>query len=157
MDRKDQITLVNSWLKDISAALDIELLMNDEGICTFQVGEEMIVIEISSDFPMVHFYSPLQSLPLEDKETTISLLVRALELNAFQILTRGGAIASAPGGGFLIFCYSLPIEGTDAEKFSTMLNAFFEILPEIKHLLSQSPSGDLKMEKDVPPLGSIKT
>jgi Tir chaperone protein (CesT) family len=138
MDRNDQIKMVDSWMKDLSGALGINLRLNQEGICTFQIGQDVIAIEVSQDFPMVYLYSSLLSLPLENKEQTLFLLARALELNAFQILTRGGSIASAPGGGVLIYCYSVSIEETDSEKFSKILGAFFETLSELKKLLSQT-------------------
>lgn len=141
MDRKEQIKIVNSWLKDLSLMLEIELTLDSEGICTFKVGEDVIAIEVSTDYPMVHLYHPLLPLP-EDKELKAALLARALELNAFQVLTRGGAIASSPGGAFLIYCYSIPIEETNSEKFSAILGAFYETCPELKKLLSSSVGED---------------
>lgn len=150
MDRKEQIKVVNSWLKDLFPVIGIELTLDSEGICSFKIGEDVIVIEVSHDYPMVHLYNPLLPFP-EDKELKVTLLARALELNAFQVLTRGGAIASSPGGTFLIYCYSIPIEEIDSEKFSAILGAFYETLPELKKLLA-APS----VLEDLPSKGHVK-
>lgn len=147
MERQEQIETVNSSLKIISTALGLDLALDHEEICTFQVEEQIIAIEVSQDYPVVHLYSPLLALPTEDKDLTVGLLARALELNSFQMLTRGGSIATAPGGGFLIYCYSVPIEETDAEKFSLILGAFYKTVPELKILVSEAPSAvDVKKE-----------
>lgn len=130
--------IVAAWLKDFSVALDVNLSLNAEGICTFQIAEDIVAIEVSNDLPMVHIYSSLLVLPAEDKELCMALFARALELNAFQVLTRGGSIALAPGGGFLIYCYSTPIEGVNSKEFSSIIGAFFETLPELKKMFSVS-------------------
>lgn len=154
MDLKEQIKIVDSWLKDISRVAGVDLAMNPEGICTLQIGEDVIAIEISPDFPMIHLYSVLLPLPQEDKDLATSLLIRALELNAFQVLTRGGAVAMAPGGGLLIYCYSIFFEGMDSEKFSGILGAFYETLPEIKQMLT-STSAIEGPSKERPPKGIV--
>lgn len=148
MERKMQIDTVNSWLKDLSPILGIELRLDDEGICSFKVGDDVIVIEVSHDYPVVHLYNILLPLP-EEGELKIALLSRAMELNAFQVLTRGGAIGAAPGGAFLIYSYMIPIEENTSEKFSASLGAFYETFPELKKLLTSSsdeqPKGKLPM------------
>lgn len=144
MERKEQIKIVDSWLADISKAIEIDIGFDSEGICTFKIGEAVIAIEVSQNYSMVHIYSPLLVLPNEDREMLMALLARALELNAFQIFTRGGAIAMPPGGGFLIYCYSIPIEGTDSKGFSNYLGAFYETLPELKKMLSGFVASDSK-------------
>jgi hypothetical protein len=150
MERKEQIKIVDSWLTDLSKAIGTNFELDSEGICTFKIEEDVIAIEVSHDYPMVHLYSPLLALPSEDQEMLRALLVRALELNAFQIFTRGGAIATPPGGGFLIYCYSIPIEGTYSEQFSSHLGAFYETLPELKKMLAGSASMDIKKGPDLP-------
>ncbi len=138
MDLRERILIVDSWLKDISKVAGINIAMNSEGICTLQIGEDVIAIEVSPEFPMIHLYSVLLPLPQDDKDLAYSLIARALELNTFQVLTRGGAVAMAPGGGVLIYCYSIFFEGMDSEKFSAVLGAFYETLPEIKQMLNST-------------------
>ncbi len=150
MEREEQIQIVNSWLQDLSSVLEVKLSLDNEGVCTFQIGENLISLEVSSDFPMVHIYSPLLALSAEDKDSNTALLVKALELNAFQVLTRGGAIAAVPGGGFLIYCYSIPIPNTNSEQFSSALETFFETIPEIKSLLIEPSDIIPKAEKMTP-------
>jgi hypothetical protein len=143
MEKEEQIKLVNDWMKNVSIALGVELALDEQGICFFQIGEEIVIgIEVSPDLPLIHLYSPLMQLSFEDKknEEALLLLSRILELNAFQTLTRGGAIAVTPQGGPLIFCYSVPIEGTDSEKFNQILGGFYETIPEIKKLVIQATS-----------------
>lgn len=138
MAEKEENIIVRSWIKDISATLGVELTLDEEGLCSFQVGEDAVVtIEVSDDFPMVYLYSPLLQLTMENDESMIVILSRALELNAFQAVTRGGSIAMVPGGGLLIFSYSTPIEGVDSETFSKILASFFETVGELKKLLSE--------------------
>lgn len=148
--RMDNIKIVSAWLKDLSGVLGVEFKFNEEGICTFQAGDDILAIEVSGDFPIVYIYSSLLELPLEDKELAISLLARALELNSMQIATRGGSIALVPGGGLLIYCYSMPIEGADSEKFSSVLGAFFETLPGLKKQLTEFPSSIFKRPEILP-------
>lgn len=144
MDRENQIKLINSWLKEVSLALDIQLKLDDQGICTFKIAEDIMAIEASYDYAVVNIYSPLIALPTDNKKLVIALQARALELNAFQICTRGGAIATPPGGGFLIYCISLPTDNMDTEKFSEALGAFYETLPELRKMLLQSDKEPIK-------------
>jgi hypothetical protein len=128
--------IVADWMKEISAALGVELELDEEGICSFQIGDKAVItLEVSEDFPEVYIYSAL--VPLPKTEEAAALMSRALELNAFQAMTRGGSIAMAPGGGVLIFCYSTPIAGVDATIFSNLLGTFFETVSELKTLLAE--------------------
>jgi|GEM_PF-4032057 len=135
MDKKNQILIVNSWLKEISLALHVDLKLEAQGICTFKLEDHIIAIEVSLKFPVVNIYSSLIPLPVDDRDLRYDLQARALELNAFQLFTRGGAIGTPPGGGFLIYCISLPIENLNSERFSEALGAFYETLPELKKML----------------------
>lgn len=144
MNRQEQIEQVDSWLKDLSTSLGVELKLDEEGTCALQIGEDIIIgLEVGYDFPMVYMYSPLMKLSSEDKDLAMSMMTRALELNAFQTATRGGAIGIAPGGGLLIFCYSTPIEGLDSAMFSGTLSGFYEAIPELRSLLSQTDANNL--------------
>lgn len=139
MNLDEQIKTVALWVKDLSIALGVELSLDEDGVCFFQIGESTVIgIEVSPDLPMVHLFSPLMPLPADNKEFSMLMALRALELNAFQTLTRGGSIAIVPGGGPLIFCYSTPIEGVDSEIFGKILGGFYETIPEIKRMLSES-------------------
>lgn len=143
MEKEQQIKTVNEWLNDLSISLGIELKLNEDENCFFQIGESTIIgIEISLDFPMVNIYSPLMVLPDNDKIKNELVLIRALEINAFQALTRGGAIGIAPGGGPLLYCYSTPIEGNDSDSFSKILGGFYEALFAIKDLLAKATNPD---------------
>lgn len=135
MDKSEEMKTVALWLADISKAIESEIVLNAEGVCHFKIGDDVIAIEVSEDYPVVYLYSPLVPLPTDDKEMQVALLSRALELNAFQVVTRGGAIGMPPGGEFLIYSYSSPIEGCDSEKFAAILSAFYESLVELKHTL----------------------
>lgn len=131
--------IVDGWIKDLAASLNIQLRLDDEGVSSLQVGEETIItIELSRDHPQVHLYSTLLPFPEEDLEASFFLMSRALELNAFQALTRGGSIGVLPGGGILIFSYNVPIQGTDSVAFGQQISAFYEAALEIKHLLSDA-------------------
>lgn len=150
MVTKEETRTVESWIYDLSKSLGVELILND-GICAFQVGDDTIItIEVSQDFPVVNFYSPLLPLPADNMELSTLMMAKSLEINAFQALTRGGAIATAPGGGFLIFCYSTPIQDIDSETFNRILGSFFETIGELKGLLSQVASSDVPMDKTAP-------
>lgn len=155
MEKSNELQTVESWMKDLSVFLGVELALDTDGICTFQIGENNIIgIEVSPDFPVVYIYSPIMALPTDDKDATMALMIRALELNAFQALTGGGAIAISPGGGPLLFCYSMPIAGADSNIFCNTLGSFFNRLPEIKNMLTTTstmppgqalPSGAIKL------------
>ncbi len=154
MPHKHQTQLLSSWLKEISAALHTHLELDSHGICTFKLEDHVIAIEASHDYPVVNIYSPLMSLP-KDQAHASGLQIRALELNAFQVFTRGGAIATPPGGGFLIYCISLPVEHMDAEKFSEALGAFYETLPQLKQMLL-NPDEQFPVKKSGPLFHGLK-
>lgn len=141
METKDTHIIVTSLLKDLSIALGVELKINDEGICYFQIGEKTAVtLEVSSNFPLIHLYSPLISFPFSTEEVkNTEIIIKALELNAQLDLTLGGATALAPGGKNLIFCISVPIEGLNAGDFAEILEAFFQSLNAINYLLLETP------------------
>lgn len=135
----DEMQIVQQWLKEIGGFLDADLQLDSEGICSFLIDNKTAVtIEVSPDFPVVNLYSNLLVLPADDREKSIMLMEQALELNAFQAITRGGAIGAPPGGGLLIFSYSLPIQETDTERFSQVLQSFLETIEELKNMLTQS-------------------
>lgn len=139
MTTVEEIKLVELWIKDLSKALGVDLQLNSDGICSFQIGEETIItIEASIDFPIINLYSTLLPFSADDSDHNVGLMVKALELNAFQALTRGGAIASAPGGGFLIFCLSVPIKNMDSEIFNRTLGHFFETAIQLKKMLVET-------------------
>lgn len=139
--------MLSAWLKEVSSALGVHLELDSHGVCTFKLEDHVIAIEESTDFPVINFYSPLVALPTDDENLSITLQARALELNAFQIYTRGGALATPPGGGFLMYCLSLPSEGMDAETFSEALSAFYETLPELKKMLLYPEDGSSQNKK----------
>ncbi len=110
MEFTNNIKIVESWMEVISAQLKTELHLNEDGICSFQVGEDTVIsLEVSQDYPLVNIYSTLISLPKDDYDLAVLMMARSLELNAFQAITRGGAIAAVPGEGLLIFCYTTGI------------------------------------------------
>ncbi len=137
MEKEDYTQIVKNWIQDLSASLGADLALDDDGICSFRIEEDTIItIEVSPDFPVVYLYSPLVPLPADDPDMGTALMVKALELNAFQALTRGGTIASIPGGGLLIYCHTQPVEGVDSEGFNKVLGGFYETALELKNLLS---------------------
>jgi len=148
MNASEEIKTVTAWLKDLSLALKTELSLDAEGCCTLQIDEEMVVtIEVSKDFPLVNIYSALITLPVDNIEEAFPLMAKALELNLFQSLTRGGAIAALPGEGLLIFCFSMPIEGANSEQFSQILGSFIETTVDLRRMLTadfQVPPGAYK-------------
>ncbi len=140
MELSEEIKKVESWMTDLSAALKVELHLDEEGICSFKIGEETVVtVEVSQDFPMVNIYSTLVTFP-EDMDQATLMMAHSLELNAFQSLTRGGAIAAVPGEGILIFCYTTPTEGNNSETFSRILGGFIETVAELKEILTNELS-----------------
>lgn len=143
MESIQQRTVVEGWLKDLSAALNIDLSLDEEGVCTLQVGPDNVTaIEVFADVPIIQMYTPLLSIQKDDPSKTFSLAMRSLEINAFQSVTRGGAVALAPGGSLLIYCLSIPIEGVDSEIFSRMLGDFYDTSEQIKALLNNQETID---------------
>lgn len=137
MDYEQSKTMVTSWIHDLSTELGTELALDADGVCSLQIGQDtLITIEVSTDFPMVFLYCSLLPLPSDKMENAHALLVRALELNAFQALTRGGSIGLLPGGGYLIFSYNTPIEGVDSEMFSRILASFYEAAIDVRKQLT---------------------
>jgi hypothetical protein len=109
MEKNEYTAIVAAWIENLAKALGVNLALDEDGFCFFQMGESTVIgLEVSQEFPLVYIYSPILVLPQDDKEMVTLMMIRALELNAFQAITRGGAIAIAPGGGPLLYCYSTP-------------------------------------------------
>lgn len=137
MTTKEETKTVETWIKDLTTVLGVELALSSDGVCSFQVGDDtLITIEVSHDFPMVNICSPLVPLPVGNESASLLLMAKALELNAFQAITRGGSIAMPPGGGYLIFCYTTPIQGVDSETFSRILGGFFDAHLDLRKTLT---------------------
>lgn len=155
MDRQNQIDVVNTWLRDLSKSLGVELTLNNEGVCFFQIGENVAIgIELSNDNSMVNIFSPFLSLPSDNKDLATVMLTKALELNAFQVITRGGSIAIPPGGGPFMYCYSTPVEGGSSEILSGILGGFYETIPELKRLMLEPPT---KITSEKSPQAMLQT
>ncbi len=137
------ISIFSTWISDLGKRLKTELKTSKEGSCTFQIGEEMLIsASVSPDFPQVHLYSTLLSFPEDDYEKSLLIMTRALELNCFQALTRGGAIAAPPGGGSLLFCYNMPIEGNDSQSFARIVDAFYDTVIQLRKALAEIESAE---------------
>lgn len=143
MEWEEYKEIVRTWIKDLSASVGEELTLDDEGICSFRIeGETIISLEVSSDFPVLYIYSPLLALPNESLEQRNAMLAKALEINAFQGLTRGGSIALVPGGNILFYCFTQSIEGVDSINFDEILGAFYETALELKALFHEPEDHD---------------
>lgn len=150
----DSIKTVTGWITTLGKILKCELSLNEEDGCSFQIGENTVInIIVSKDFPQIHLYSTLLPFPENNYEAAELMMTRALELNCFQALTRGGAIASPPGGGSLIFCYNIPISGNDEQSFAHIVDAFYETVLNLREVLLeiQEVSNEDEVEKDKKP------
>lgn len=149
---EDNLQIFKNWLKLLSAQLGVELALDSDGICAFIVGEKrLITLEVSRDFPAVYLYSPLMALP-EGEEAATPLMFQALQLNAFQAVTRGGSIALIPDSRALIFCYCLNITGIDADAFCEILSNFIETAEDIQQMLTAEKSAFPEAELPASPL-----
>jgi len=149
MDFFEASKIATSWISEISRAKSKDIKFDDDGICSILINEDItIVIEIAKDFPSLYLYGPLVSLPTDDTAASFLLLSRALELNAFQGLTRGGAIAAIPGEGVLIFCQTMPIESGSAELLIKVLSDCANTIEEIQAELSDYKKLSKKIDGD---------
>lgn len=134
MKTKRELPVVEMWLRALSSALKVDIVLDEEDICTLQIGEERIVIE-ATDKKMVNIYCHLLSLPETDGELTMFFMMRALEFNASEKLLRGGVIAASPGSYFLIYRKSIPIQGTDSVKFCQLFDLMLETVQDLRKMM----------------------
>lgn len=138
MQANEHVKIVEQWLVDLSRSLGTDLALDEEGLCSFQLDEERIItIEVPQDQPQVYLYTPLLALPSEDIERAKLLMTKALEFNAFQIASGGGAIGLVPGQGLFVLSYANPIAGVDSERFNQLLGLFMETAMDLKKLLGE--------------------
>lgn len=138
MNWEEYTEIVKTWLRDLSASVGEELVLDEQGVCSFRIeGETIISLEVSSEFPVLYIYSPLLAVPNESQERRDFIITKALEINAFQGLTRGGSIALVPGGNILFYCFTQPIEAIDSLEFDQVLGGFYETALELKALFHE--------------------
>lgn len=135
MSKKKEILTVANWLNIISQKLEIQVALDEEGICSLQIGEERIVLEVSRDYKTMNIFSFLIPLPDDDSDLKLSLMIKALEINAFSNITVGGALAVAPGYEFLIFTRFLKIKETSQIQFLEIFDSILERGPKLREML----------------------
>lgn len=135
MENRIELAILAPWFRAISEVLGVNVILDEERICSLQIGEERIIIEITPDCSVLNIFSYVLPLPDDDPDFKLALMIKALEINAFQNLISGGAVAVAPGYEFLIYSRSLKINETTQEQFMQMFHSVLEIAPTLRDAL----------------------
>lgn len=145
MKSKKESAIINTWLHSLSTMLKVTLILDEEGMCSLQVGEEQMIIQALTDSPFLIIYEKLLILPKDDPDLKLALMIRALEMNAFQNITQGGTIAAAPGCEFLIYIRSISIsESTSIDQCNQLFDSILETTPKLReHIFGFSESSNL--------------
>ncbi len=134
----ETIKTVAEWVREAGQILGVDADLSDEGACTLLIGNEcLIAIEVPDEGEWYYLYTPVGALPKDDMESAFLLCQRALELNAFQAKTQGGAIGIVPGQSLLIYSMVRPVEGQNAAIFAETISLFHEAASELKDQLMQ--------------------
>ncbi|MCE5293180.1 MAG: CesT family type III secretion system chaperone [Chlamydiales bacterium] len=81
---------------------------------TLQIGDDFVLaIEVPDEGDWFCLYSPIGDLPKSSVEEAFFVCQKALELNAFQGASRGGAIGLIPDQSQLIYSLVRGIKGCD--------------------------------------------
>ncbi|MCP5074581.1 MAG: type III secretion system chaperone [Rhodobacteraceae bacterium] len=124
--------LVDGWLADLPSRGEERFKLNEDGICSFDFGENRVVaLEVPEGTPVVLVYGVVGDLP-DDEMTRLRLYEQAMIRNTFQIATGGGALSALPEQGLLALCYLEPVERADAQHLADMLDLCQHYLGELR-------------------------
>ncbi len=131
---------VREWTRVATQILGVDAELSDDGICTLLIGNDLVIaIEVPEEGDWFYLYSPLGELPKENMEEALYLCQKALELNAFQGASRGGAIGLIPGQTILVYSLMKGCEGCDEQIFAETIALFYEAALDLRGTLELAP------------------
>lgn len=97
------------------------------------IGNDLIVaIEVPEEGDWFYLYTPLGELPKTSVEEAFLVCQKALELNAFQEASRGGAIGLVTGQTLFIYTLMRGTEGCDEQIFAETIALFYEAALDLR-------------------------
>lgn len=142
---------VNAWLNAFSEQAGEALSLNREGACTFLYGDDVpAAIGISED--AYHLYAELVELP-QQLDADLSLIEKAMQLNAFQYMTGGATLMLGVTGQTIAMGYSHPIAGGTPENFCNIMDGFLNKCADMKKELTGTEGKD---DSDSPPPHALR-
>ena len=151
MDRSKERQLVDSWLKAVGQEVGQEFQLDDNGICVIDYKDSLtIIVEVPDNGRGYYIYSPLTTIDVSQNDLTIPL--RALSLNLFQVETGGGTLSYDESTSEIVFSFLDQIEGRDTASFKSVINNFVTLSLKLKKDLSSpsEPKKALGSEKEKP-------
>lgn len=131
---------VREWVQVAAQILGVSAELSDEGVCTLLIGSDLVVaIEVPEEGDWFYLYTPLGELPKASVEESFLACQKALELNAFQGASRGGAIGLVPGQTLFIYTLMRGIEGCDEQIFAETIALFYEAALELRKNMNLTP------------------
>ena len=148
----DNNYIVNGWLKGLGTEAGIaNLALNDNNLCAFQYGNDLeFIIELPPDSPILYMYSPMGSVPSENKE---QLFERLLKANFFCLETHGATFSIDERSNRIILSYGHPIDQLDSLSFKNVVGNFLETaeswLTELEGTQGTVPASSESQGKDL--------
>lgn len=124
------IMVMNGWLRDCNQTLGFDLRLNDEGVCAIQCQDMVCVIEKPVGSDLFHIYTSVCQLVGSPQD--IHILRYALEMNMFNLRTRGGSLGMMKNDNQIFYCFSEAVEQCDSVEFINILYNFIETALDIK-------------------------
>lgn len=128
METTEARSLVDHWLQALFPQGDIRL--DDEGVCQFDSGEGVeCLLEVADGEAAVRIYAPVLTVGCD------SVFRKALELNLFQLATRGGCLALDSRTQNLAYQQMVEVALLDAAAFESLLASFVITAQQLQHEL----------------------
>jgi hypothetical protein len=126
---------LDHYLECIGKDWDMDLRIDHRGICTFQHGRFLVVIEVPKESASFFVYTCL----MKSSSNSASMMRKALELNYLAQETSGCTLALDPTCKEhleVTLCYSQPIMGLDRGELCNIVVNFTETAAKLHHQLA---------------------
>lgn len=131
---------VGEWLGTASQILGVKAELSEDGACSLLIGNDLVIsIQVPEEGDWFSIYTPLGELPKDNMEEAFLIFQKALELNAFQGATRGGAIGLIPDQSILVYTITRSTAGCDEQIFAETISLFYDTSLDLRNTLELKP------------------
>ncbi len=131
---------VGQWLSTASQILGVKAELSEDGACSLLIGNDLVIsIQVPDEGDWFCLYTPLGEIPKDNMEESFLIFQKALELNAFQGASRGGAIGMIPDEPILVYTITRSTIGCDEQIFAETIALFYDTSLDLRNILELKP------------------